>query len=64
MQESISISHTGLEIVSGKYYAYHDFGQFEITHEQKLKLDWKLRKGSITMSMTDYNAMICEKIIY
>jgi len=64
MQESISISHTGLEIVSGKYYAYHNLGQFEITHAQKLNLDWDLRTGSITMSMKDHNAMTCEKIIY
>lgn len=64
MQDSIIISHTGFDIVNDKYFAYHAFGQFEITHAQKLNLDWDLRKGSITMAMKDYNAMTCEKIIY
>ncbi len=64
MQESITISHTDLETVSGKFYAYHNLGKFEITPAQKLILDWDLCRGAITMTTRDYNAMNCEKITF
>lgn len=40
--EMLFITHTGLEIVSRKYYAYFDGGQFEISQQAKMNIDWAL----------------------
>lgn len=62
---TINITHTGLELVSGKYFAYADNCQFEITH--KVHMDWsfKLQSGySIEIEQDAFDDMDCEKYTY
>lgn len=40
------ITHTGIEIASGKIFAYFEGGQFEITQQAKINIDWKLKTGN------------------
>jgi hypothetical protein len=41
--EILKITHTGKEIDSGKIFAYFDRGQFEISLQAKLNIDWAIK---------------------
>lgn len=41
----ILVTHTGFEVASGKTFAYFNGGQFEISADSKLNIDWSIRKS-------------------
>ena len=65
MTDKISITHTGFCVVEFSYYAYHDGGQFEISHNEALNIDWKLKsKGEYSITRAEYEARNGAKYIY
>lgn len=43
--ERLKITHTGLEVTTGILFAYFDGGQFEITQQARMNINWELRSG-------------------
>lgn len=62
----IFITHTGLELVpASKYFAYFEGGQFEISPEAKLNIDWSLKTtGRYVVSRQWFDLFTGEKYEY
>lgn len=65
MTDKISITHTGYCIVEFCYYAFHDGGQFEISQQESMNINWKLQTvGEFSISRAEYEARNGAKYIY
>ena len=41
----IKVTKAGREITSGKCFAYFDNGQFEVSHDEMLRINFKIQCG-------------------
>lgn len=65
MTDKIAITHTGFCIVELAYYAFHDGGQFEISQQEAININWKLKsKGEFSVTRAEYEARNGAKYIY
>lgn len=60
------ITHTGIELVPvKKYFAYFDGGQFEITEQAKINIEWALKtEGRYVVSRQWFDLFGGEKYEY